>query len=370
MIKRLRRLKRLKKVKDLVPTGVAEKAASLNPMAPLPEAALSLENVPEITNETIAEHREEVLKGARKYIYPLKHSKRRILVVTAFILGAAIIAFLIYCAAGLYRYYQHNTFLYRVTQVVPFPIARTGGTYIAYENYLFELRHYIHYYQEQLDLNFASADDREQLLQFRKQALQSVIDNAYIKILAGKNHIKVSGKEIDARINAVREQNRLGSNDKVFADVLHDYWGWSIADFRRSLKEQILAEKLAAKLDTEATAKAASALAAVKSGADFGQTAKNVSEDPASKPNGGDYGFTIAKSNPNIPPQIIDALFKLKPGQISAVINTGSSLEIVKVEKNENGFITARHIVFPLKDISTFINELKTKQPAKTYVRF
>src|SRR5665811_1430574 len=38
----------------------------------------ALSGVPRITNETVAEHREAVLSGARKYIYPLQHSKRRI----------------------------------------------------------------------------------------------------------------------------------------------------------------------------------------------------------------------------------------------------------------------------------------------------
>ena len=48
---------------------VADKAADLNPLTPrAPESAVP-EEVPRITNETIAEHREDVLSGARKYIY-------------------------------------------------------------------------------------------------------------------------------------------------------------------------------------------------------------------------------------------------------------------------------------------------------------
>src|SRR5437764_4946051 len=110
----------------MVPDSVAEKAASLNPLTPNTPEVPSLENVPQITNETIAEHREQVLKGARKYIYPLAHSKHRIVLVTSFISVAAGIFFLIYCTLALYRFYQYNTFLYRVTQVVPFPIAKAG----------------------------------------------------------------------------------------------------------------------------------------------------------------------------------------------------------------------------------------------------
>src|ERR1039458_1937006 len=42
-----------------------------------PEEKVSdaLSNVPRITNETVIDHREEALSSARKYIYPLQHSK-------------------------------------------------------------------------------------------------------------------------------------------------------------------------------------------------------------------------------------------------------------------------------------------------------
>lgn len=349
---------------------MAERASNLNPLTTNPEEPVKLENVPQITNETIAEHRENVLKGARKYIYPLPHSKHRILVITSGILVITIAAFLVYCGAALYRYYQYNTFLYRVTQVVPFPIARAYNSFVSYEDYLFELRHYVHYYQEQLNSNFTTPDDKQQLIIFRRQALQNVINAAYIKMLANQNHVSVSNKEIEARIAQVRDQNRLGSNNKVFADVLRDYWGWSINDFKRSLKAQILSEKVVAKLDTEASALASNALAQVKSGADFAGVAKAMSQDEASKPNSGDYGFAITKNNPNVPPQVIDALFKLKPGQISGIINTNSTLEILKVEQVNGDAITARHITFNLEDISTYIKPLQDKHPAHTYVKF
>src|SRR5438105_11776778 len=122
--KRLR--KRAKKVRGLVSDAVVEKAATLNPLAP-PEEPRVVEEVPRITNETIAVHREEVLKGARKYIYPLAHSKHRIVLITTGLIVTAILGLLVYCSLALYNFYQYNTFLYRATQVVPFPIARAGG---------------------------------------------------------------------------------------------------------------------------------------------------------------------------------------------------------------------------------------------------
>jgi hypothetical protein len=369
------KLKRFKKTKGIVPEVVAEKAANLNPLS-RPDSPAALEDVPKITTENIGEHREEVLKGARKYIYPLAHSKRRIITVTVSVMVTAVVALLVYCSLALYKFYQYNTFVYRVTQVVPFPIARAGGHFVDYENYLFELRHYVHYYQQQQQRDFAGAD-HGQLVQFRKQALTNVINDAYIKQLAGRNHVSVSNKEVNQRLAEVRAQNRLGGNDKVFEDVLHSYWGWSINDFKLSLKQEILAEKVNAALDTAANARAKETLHQLAAGSDFTALAKAVSEDPSAKSNGGDYGASFNKTNPNIPPEVIDALFSMKTGQHSGIIlaspvlsNQGPSLQIVKLTGVKGDSVTAQHIVFNLQDISTWVKPLKAQKPSHNYVHF
>lgn len=367
------KLRKAKKASERLPELVVDKAAALNPLGVNEPDAPKLSEVPQITSETIGEHREEVLSGARKYIYPLQHSKHRIVVITSTIIVFTILSFLVYCTAALYRLYQYNAFLYRVTQVLPFPIARTGGTYVNYENYLFELRHYVHYYETKQQNLFGG---QAQVGQFRKQALNDVINNAYVKILAGKNSVKVSNKDVDAQIAVVRNQNRLGSNDKVFADVLRDYWGWSIADFKRSLKEQMLATVVAAKLDTHAQQRAQDALKHLHDGADFGDQAR-IASDAGDKANGGDYGFGITRNNPNIPPEVIDQLFKIKVGQVSDIILASktdatqpNTLEIIRVNSSDGNTINAQHISIKLTDISVYIDELKKKQPVKTFVHF
>src|SRR6266436_4513609 len=100
--KRLKKLKlkRVKQMRELIPDAMAERAMTLNPLQPPAEQQV-VENVPRITNETITEHREEVLKGARKYIYPLQHSKHRIVTVSLSIIAVASVAFLIYCTVAL-----------------------------------------------------------------------------------------------------------------------------------------------------------------------------------------------------------------------------------------------------------------------------
>ena len=94
------------------------------------------EAAPRITNTTVAEHREEVLSSARKYIYPLQHSKHKIVLWSVSIFIITLVAFSAYCTAALYKLQSTSTFLYKVTEVIPFPIARIGNDFVAYENSL------------------------------------------------------------------------------------------------------------------------------------------------------------------------------------------------------------------------------------------
>jgi uncharacterized protein YkwD len=307
-----------KKLKGLIRRG-KEKIPVPKPEGEVIEEAAS--NAPRITNETVAEHREAVLGSARKYIYPLQHSKHKIVLISTSLFITALVVFFSYSVVALYKLQSTSTFLYRVTQVIPFPVARAGKHFVAYENYLFELRHYMHYYETQQKLDFKSDSGRQQLTDFKKRALNDVVNAAYVKELAQQHHVSVNDKEVDDQIAIVRTQNRLGGSDKVFEDVLKDYWGWSVADFKRELRQQLLAQKLVAVLDTSTQERANAALNELKSGVDFATVAKKYSDDTGTKENGGDLGI-VDRTNRDLAAQTTDVLFKLQPGQYSGIINT------------------------------------------------
>lgn len=325
--------------------------------------------VPRITNETVAEHREQVLGSARKYIYPLQHSKHRIVVVTTGLILAVCVAFFTYTTLALYRLQTTSTFMYRVSQVLPFPVARSSGQFIAYENYLFELRHYMHYFEAQQKLDFSTQAGKEQLAEYKQQALKKVIDDAYVKRLADDHNITVSSQEVDHEIDLVKSQNRLGGGGKVFEDVLKDYWGWSVNDFKRSLQQQLLAQKVVATLDTATNDRAKAALAELKGGADFAAVVQKYSDDTSTKDSGGDFGFVIDKANRDLSAETTATLFSLKPGETSGIVNIGYALEIVKTTENTGDRVKGAHILFNFKGIDTYINDLKDKQPARLYLK-
>lgn len=335
-----------------------------------PENSLeqAIRGIPRITNETVAEHREEVLSSARKYIYPLQHSAHRVVAISSTLAIVGVVAFFAYSLLSLYRFNSTSTFIYRVSQVIPFPVGKAGSDFVSYENYLFELRHYIHYYQTQQKVDFNSESGRQQLEAFRKRAINEVIDNAYVKQLAAQHHITVSNQEVNDQVALIQTQNRLGDNQKVFEDVLNEFWGWSVDDFKRELKQQMLAQKVVDTLDTATHTQANDVLAKVNAGQDFAALATQYSEDKNTAPGGGAYGLSISRTNRDIPAQVVNELFTLKQGQTSGVINTGTTLEIVKVDEVSGDTVKASHISFAFNDISTYIKPLRDKEKPSQYI--
>ena len=328
-------------------------------------------SVPRITNENVAARREEVLSGARKYIYPLQHSKHRIVMLSTTL---AIVTVLVFTTVSVILFYRQQTtsqFMYQVSKVIPFPIARIGNTLIAYENYLFELRHYIHYYETQQQLSFESESGRDQLAGYKKRALDDVINLAYIKKLAAELDVSVSAAEIDEQIRIAREQNRLGSDDAIFEDVLRNYWDWSVEDFRRSLYNELLTQKVTVALDPETEARAQEALAKLNSGADFAEIVKEYSDEEPTKDAGGEFG-EVGASNRNVSQQTVDTLLKLEQGQHSKVTvipyQTGYALEIVKNLEDKDSTARGAHIIFRLKDISETLNDRKEQRPYRVCI--
>lgn len=327
--------------------------------------------IPRITNDNVAEHREDMLSGARKYIYPLQQSKHKIVLFSTGLFLLVVVVFSILCVLFLYRFQTTSGFMYQVTRVIPFPVARSGSTFIAYENYLFELGHYIHYYENQQQLSFETEAGQAQLTSYKQRALDKVVNDAYIKQIAKEQNISVSRAEVDEQIRIAREQNRLGSNDEVFEDVLRDFWNWSVNDFRRSLKSEILEQKVLRALDEETSARAEQALARINAGEDFAAIAAEYSADIGTKDTGGEFGF-VNKSNRNVSQQTVDTLFSLEEGQVSDIgivpYGTGYALAIVKNLEKQAGQSRGAYIIFELKDIDLVLNERKEQQPYRLYI--
>ena len=357
-------MKKPKIKKPSLPKGIPLKRRK----APEERVHEALQNVPRITNETVAEHREEVLSSARKFIYPLQHSKHRVVRISAILVTISLVVFFIYCGLAIYKFQSTNSFIYGVSKVIPFPVAKVGPSWVSYESYLFELRRNMHYYHTQQAVNFNDKIGKSQLDSLRTQAMDQVVADAAVKQLASENKVTVSNQAVEERVALVRSQNRIGSNNRVFNDVLNKFFGWNAADFKRSLHQQMLQQAVVAKLDTATNERAAVADAELKTGADFAAVAKKYSEDPSTKDAGGVYAFAVTPNDANVSPVVTNRLFQLAVGQTSPIVNTGFTLEILKVNSGDKKSVNASHIQFNFKPITVYTKPVLSKNKPSIFI--
>lgn len=333
----------------------------LNKQAPRPETG------GRITNETVAEHRERVLAGGRKFKYPLQYTKHRVLIISIVIVIVTTISFFGFCAWQLYGAQSTDKFMYSLTQFVPVPVAKVDSKWVRYSDYLMELRSAIHYLGTKEAVNFNSDDGKRQLDYQKRLALNKAIEKTYVEKLAAEHNISVSQKEVDDFVKQQISTNRLGVNESVYKQVIRDYYDWSFDEYKESIKEQLLRKKIQATLDTDSREKITFVANAIQKGYDFGTAAKEQSEDIVTKAQGGDMG--IVNKDTDDPNNLIAAASQLQPGQMSDVIEGVDGFYLVKLlDKSQNGDLHIAKIYISYKVLDKKLSDLRDKGQVQEFI--
>jgi peptidyl-prolyl cis-trans isomerase SurA len=98
--------------------------------------------------------------------------------------------------------------------------------------------------------------------------------------------------------------------------------------------------------DSVALKKTEALIDRMENGEDFGELAKQLSDDPGTAPLGGDLGFF---SRGQFLPEFEDAAFSLKPGEVSEPIKTAHGYHVIRVDAVSGREIRARHILISVR---------------------
>lgn len=320
-----------------------------------------------ITNETVAEHRERVLAGGRKFKYPLQYTKHRVLIVSIIIVIIATFSFFGFCAWQLYGAQSTDKFIYSLTQFTPVPVAKVEGTFVRYSDYLLELRSAIHYLSTKEAVNFNSDDGKRQLDYQKRLALDKSIQNTLVDRLATEGNIAINQKEVDDFVKQQINTNRLGVNENVYKQVIRDYYDWSFDEYRNSIHQQLLRKKVQAQIDSESRNKINGILQNLQQKGDFASIAREQSEDIVTKAQGGEVGFV--NKNTEDPSGLILVANELQPGQFSQVIEGVDGFYIVKLlEKRDGGELRIAKIYVSYKALDKKITELRQKGQIQEFI--
>src|SRR5664279_1357295 len=150
-----------------------------------------------ITNETVAEHRERILAGGRRFKYPMQYARHKLVVNAIIIILVTVLALILVGWWQLYPVQNTDTFFYRVTRVLPLPIASVDGQQVRYSDYLMYFNGSAHYLQQSEQVNLNSDDGKRQLDYIKRKSIDNVIADAYATKLARGLNVTVSDKDVD-----------------------------------------------------------------------------------------------------------------------------------------------------------------------------
>lgn len=310
-----------------------------------------------ITNETVAEHREQILAGGRKFKYPHQYERHR-LVFSVIIIG--IITVLLFAAVTWWQLYPAqttSTFFYRVTRIVPVPVATVDGTTVRYSDYLMTLNGSMHYLEQSERLNLATEDGRRQQEYVKRQALNGAIADTYAAKLADEQDISVSPDEIDEVIEGSLSTVSGRISQEVYDNSTLSTLGYSADEYRHIIFRSLLRQKVAYAIDkkAEATKQAASTLINKDSKLSLGAVAESLQKQGYSNVQVGSSGL-VPKTNHD--GGLTQTAARLKKGDRSTFIRStaGDGYYLVELTESDDRQLSYNFIKIPL---TVFDDKLK-----------
>lgn len=321
-----------------------------------------------ITNETVAEHRERILAGGRRFKYPVQYAKHR-LVINAVVIGViALIIFIAICWQQLYVAQNTNTFFYRVTNFIPAPVASIDGKSVRYSDYLLYYNGSAYYLHQSEQVDFSTKDGKRQQLHIKRESLNDAEADAYAQKVAHEKGITVSSKDV----NGVIDESRRSYGDiseRTYAASALSILGWTAGEYRHMVHNKLIRQKVAYAIDAKAarTKDTVQKLLNAKKPPGFDVIAEKLNKDDKAGLQLGTSGLVPLNNSDG---GLSQAAAKLKVGQISDVVKstTGDGYYFIRLLSKDESQLNYTYIRIPLTTFDNKIASLRHHHKISEYI--
>lgn len=198
--------------------------------------------------EKVEARREEVLARGRKFKYPLQYAKHKVVTLTIVISALAIIAAGSFIHFMLYNVQSTEDIFYRITQIIPYSVAKVDGENVRYSDYLLIYKSSITPIEKQ-GMITSGQDFDDMKNYYKREALTSAEDYTYALKLARELKITVSNKEVDDAVEKHRKAGGVDRSQETFSRILQDNFGLSVNEYRRIIYLSLVFQKVSEEID-------------------------------------------------------------------------------------------------------------------------
>ena len=262
-----------------------------------------------------------------------------------------ILVYIVVIASAAIAIYNHHT-TNKVTRFIerlfPYPAAIVDGTVIPLSRYRIEIDTRNHYVSEH---NLPTTSEETS-----KFVINQLIDRTLYAHAITKNGIKLDENDLTNKLQDI--YNQVGGQEKLSQFLTQQYGSSASLDLfktwmRDAATESAVQNQLLVKVTVRhiliatpenatqdqidaAKTKAQDIKNSITDPSQFGEVAKNKSEDVASRDKGGDFGTTNRGDDaPVLSKDFEDAIFSLPVGKISDPIRSPFGWHIVIVDKRD-----------------------------------
>lgn len=326
-----------------------------------------------ITNETVAEHREQILAGGRKFKYPHQYERHKLVFNVIIIAIVTVILLAVVIWWQLYPAQNTSTFFYRVTRILPVPVASVDGTQVRYSDYLMSLSGSRHYLEQSERLNLNSDDGKRQIEDIKRQALDGAVADTYAAKIAREKGIEVTDTQVNDVISASLNTVSGKISQDIYDDSTFSTLGYTRDEYRQIIRRSLIRQEVAYAVDTKANAakKAAEDTLKATPSLSLVDLAKQL-QDKKYAVQLGSTGSLVPKTNHD--GGVTQQAAKLKTGEISGFFksNDGSfernGYYIVQLVEANDKQVSYNYIRIPLTVFSEQLKTLAKNDKIKEYI--
>ncbi len=321
-----------------------------------------------ITNETVAEHRERILAGGRRFKYPVQYARHRLVINTIIISVVALVALTAFIWWQLYPQQNSSTLFYRITRVLPLPVASVDGQSVRYSDYLVGYRSQAHYLEFKEGVNLQSAENKAQVDFIKRKAMDDATADAYAAKLATQYSIKITGAQIDQALERQRQSRDGTASKETYDAIIRDHFDWTPEEAREVTERKLLRQEVAYHIDEQANKQKASLEKLLTTESDFDKIALTLGGNGDAK--------VVSSVTPLVPSNNQDgglaiAAAALKKGEISPIFRStsGDGYYVVKLlDSDSTGRISYAYIKVPLTVFNVQLSEITKQDKIKEYI--